>query len=155
MPSEPVREKVLQYFTSTLGGVKADATYWTTIDSVSRVWQPPETTSGTHVVVYSRADRTQPYDGRGAAAGVLDTWLDVDVLAFMPTEIASDTDATRLCADIERAILADRTCDGNAINLRLTGRDVVAISDSNPYSYVAVHFTVRYRHEFANPSNQL
>ena len=139
---------------TTLEGISAGSTYWNSIDNVSREIKPPWTTTGKHLTIYSPGDTVEPYDGRGTSTGVLDTKMQVDVVAWMPLEIASDTESQRLCADIETAILSDRTCGGNAINTRLLGREIYAAETNEPLSQVILHFVVRYRTKFNDPGTQ-
>jgi len=154
VPSEPVRELVMQDIKSALELIVEGDTYWNTVNTVSRELKPPTSTTGTHLFVYSPGDSVLPYDGRSTSTGVIDTQMQIDIIAWMPREIASDTASQRLVADIETAILADRTRGGNAINTRLLGREVVTADANEPLSQVTVRFVVRYRTTFGDPGTQ-
>jgi hypothetical protein len=151
-PLEPIRELVMRNLVTTLEGVRQGDTYWTTIGSVSRELGAPTDHAGVHVALYSPADRASEREGRGVYGATL-TEMEVHVIAFAPREIASDTAAMRLAADIEYAVLQDRERGTYALNTWPLGRTITTPEQAT-YAEIVVRFVVQYRHAFGNPGTQ-
>jgi hypothetical protein len=84
-------------------------------------------------------------------------FLSVTVYGLSKTATTTRDDpdgvARDMIADIERAILADPTRAGNAVDTRLTGNEVMGIADD--HVGVSVTFEVNYRTHLQDPTRSI
>ncbi len=65
---------------------------------------------------------------------------------------SADNEANDLIADIERAVMADYTRGGNAINTRIVRSQTFLLEEADPYVVIEVELTVSYRTLLTDPS---
>lgn len=152
MPTEPIRELVMRDIKSALELIVEGDSYFNTVARVSRVLEQ-QTHNELTLYVWSPSDATVNLDNKGTTTGIIETNMNVNIVALFAREVASDTFAMRLAADVERAVMADRDRGNYAVNTYLIGREIVT-RETEPVAELTIKLVVRYRTDIANPSTQ-
>lgn len=156
MPTLPLRERVLESIANRLRGVVAGEKYFNTVARVSRVLMSAERAveAVPTVFVLSGGEQTSDLDGATSGTGLQYTTMEVTVSAFWLEEQASDTSANKLAHDLQKAVCSDRFNSQTSINTTYLGMSITSNEAIQPYAHLSLRFQVRFRHEFANPSQK-
>jgi hypothetical protein len=155
-----VAENIVANIETTLLGITVAAGYENTVARVQRVQQTLTSLADLPVLLIVprdiRAADEEPYS-------VQDWVMTVEIqLVFIadPYEVAIDTDASgnptenttetyfAWFGDINKALLADRTRGGHALDTRIVGMEPLAVDVENRSAGIIVDAEIRYRHRY-------
>lgn len=83
---------------------------------------------------------------------VLTVYLDVFFVNNADDAVATDTYLSRLQGDIKKAVLADATMGGEAIDTDVRGTTPFEVVEGQPCSGIIVEVVIRYRHRRDDPT---
>lgn len=163
MPSNSLRERILAGVATNLAAVVAGAVYHNTFTNVVRnMILPPNAdsvpclfVSAPEEVPYEDVARGGRRAGGGPAAGVSDRAMTVSVGCWLERDAAAESYGSSVAQDIERAVLADRTQGGKAINSWWLRTNLITQSIGEPFVWLEVQFRVQFRTVFGQPETQI
>lgn len=151
---EPIKIRVIDHVRTTLAAVKGASPYYARLDRERQVSVAGDVPDSVDVypwiVVYETAD-----EGSDEWNGYDDRTLTLELICGIRQGDAAlvRRDIERLTADVQRALHADHTRGGLAIDTQVD-RSVTAFDSSQAPVYVfAVNVTINYRHGWKDPTS--
>jgi hypothetical protein len=152
MPSDPIRELILQDCAAALWLIDGTGAYYSTLADVQRGKAVPNMEDPLPVAFLDEGDEDQPEED----TNLLLKWsLPIAVKGWLRSADESlHTLANRLLADIERAICADPTRGGLAKRITITSRGITTDEAPGTLASVQVQFLVQYYTLRGNPASK-
>lgn len=151
---ETVRERILQNIKSTLEGITTanGYTFDFTPATVQRWSMHGNSMVDLPMVVISPGDEEEKSLPNNFEECVLSVYLDVFFVNDEQDPVPTDTHLSRLQGDIKKAILADHTRGGEAIDTDILGTTPFETTEGQPYAGIIMEISVRYRHVRSDPT---
>ena len=153
--ADSVRERIMKHIQTTLEGITVANGYGNTLTAVERVLQQGQTTQPPMAYVIEGDDDAQvgPLFGSN---GLLSRSLQVGVVLVVQQETDIDSKSASevmncLIADVQKAMQADHTRGGLAINTEETSVSAVQIDEGMPVLSSTVAYRVAYRQSRLDP----
>lgn len=156
--TESVRERILQHVQATLEAVTVEHGYQTTLQSVQRFQQDGQQLSVVPVAVLVEGGDDVELDGpMNGYDGLVSHALTLSVVLIhrQDTDVDSQPAAqamNRLIADVQKAMQADPTRGGVAINTEEIGVGELDAEEGQPELVRTVGYRIRYRHRRTDPT---
>lgn len=147
-------ELIAENIKTTLAAVVvASGQAWENTLTVKReAWDPDATAPDDRLVVVAQGDADPKEEGRPQGKQSWDQWFNVQAYAIKPetTTTAIDTELNSIAADIEAALMADRTRGGHAVNTKPGKREIEYLPADHAYM-IRCWFKVECRTAIGNP----
>lgn len=153
MPSESIRERIVQNIVTRLGEIRKD--------------QPVDDPYSIQFDLIQRREFDGSCKGKKYAVAVFDPTsvrtadtypvtrskinISLEFLVYIEKNEDPDTMLNRVFAEVERKIMEDQTCGGLAINCTFTGDEKELDGRFEKYAEGAMTLTVDFRHRTTDP----
>ena len=151
---ETVRERILQNIKTVLEGVTIVNGYnfdFTT-ETVQRWSMHGNRMVDMPMVVVSPGDEEESSSPHPFEECLLAVYLDVFFVTDENDTVPTDTYLNRLQGDIKKAILADPTRGGDAVDTDILGTTPFETTEAQPYAGIIMELRIRYRHLRSDPT---
>jgi hypothetical protein len=151
---ETVRERILQNIKITLEGVTIANGYNFDFKpaTVQRWSMHGNRMVDMPMVVISPGDEDESSSPNPFEECLLSVFLDVFFVNDENDPIPTDTYLNRLQGDVKKAILADATRGGDAIDTDVLGTTPFETTEAQPYAGIIIEVRIRYRHLRDDPT---
>lgn len=151
--ADSIRERNIKAFRAVLESVTVANGYSNTIQSVQRFDGRGEQTAATPYIVIRELEELADDANNVQIEKRLHLGVAVSARQELSDARSSDEYLNSLRADIERAVMGNRTLNGLASGAGLSamGSEPVDILDDEPELMTVLDFTLTYRHKMADP----
>jgi hypothetical protein len=151
---ETVREKILENLKTTLEGITVANGYNFdfTSGTIQRWSMHGNSLVNLPAVVLSCGDESEqsaPYPLEECALSV---YLDCFFVSDEDEATSTDTYLNRLQGDIKKAVLADHTRGGHAVDTNVLGTTPFETTEGQHYAGIIVEIEIKYRHQRLDPA---
>lgn len=149
---DSIKEQILGHLSTSIAGILKTSGYENAIRSVQRVMGTGQTTEQLPVVLMEEGNESVKDEPLGFFTKHLVVSLDVlSALPYHPGRYSAAAAANSLEADLEKAIFADRTRGGKAIDTFYDGREAIREMEGEGAFSFRMNLRVHYRHQPGNP----
>lgn len=154
---ETVRERILQNIKTTIEGVTIANGYNFdfTPETVQRWSMHGNRMVEMPTVVISPGDEDESSSPHPFEECLMSVFLDVFYVTDEDDLVSTDTYLNRLQGDIKKAILADATRGGEAVDTDILGTTPFETTEAQPYAGIIIELRVRYRHLRNDPTAKI
>jgi hypothetical protein len=154
---ETVRERILQNIKTTIEGVTLANGYNFdfTAETVQRWSMHGNRMVDMPTVVISPGDEDESSSPHPFEECLMSVFLDVFYVTDEDDLVSTDTYLNRLQGDIKKAILADATRGGEAVDTDILGTTPFETTEAQPYAGIIIEVRVRYRHLRNDPTAKI
>ena len=150
--ADSIRELIIKNIKTTLEGITTGAVYNNTAASVQRFRQSGQSQVAFPMVIIREGAETS----KDVPLGKITHHLIIDLLLIVVHDESSDARQSdevmnSFLADVQKAMLADRTRGGHAVETNLQGSEPLDVEDAQRDIEQVVSFEVQYRHSATDP----
>ena len=148
------REQAMKNLKTVLEGITTDNGYDLTVRNVLRLGISVDQIQGLPSIVVAEApeDHDDETFGPNDTAKVTNR-LRVDLDCWIEKNNATHEDLNQFLANVQKAVMADRTLSGIVHDIRLVTNEHLLNEQIKPYAGVSQTIELRYRHFSADPFN--
>lgn len=153
--ADSIRELIIKNVKTTLEGITLAAGYTNAVASVQRFRQSGQSQVAFPMIIIREGAETSK-DGPMGISPKITHQLTIDLLLIVVHDEATDARQSdevmnSFLADVQKAMLVDRTRGGYAVETNLTGSEPLDVEDAQRDIEQVVSWEVQYRHSATDP----
>lgn len=154
--AESVRELIIQHVQATLQRITVEAGYSVTLQSVQRLMQGGQTYDPPMAMVSERDDSPIDQTAQESSGTATERTMEIGIGLVVQQDESTDARPASqvmngLLADVQRAMEADVSRGGHAINTTEIGLSPIEVVEGMPELEAGIAYTIRYRHLRTDP----
>lgn len=156
MSMETIRENIIENLRTSLQDVKTVNGYYFDLkdEAVQRWSMHGNSMVDLPMVIISPGDEEEKSLPNNFEECLLTVYLDVFFVHSEDASVSTDTYLNRLQGDFKKAVLADRTRGGYAVDTDISGTTPFEVTEGQAYAGIIMELSIRYRHIESDPANQ-
>lgn len=148
MPTTSLRESIVENLKTTIEAIESGSSYFTTVRRVLRGVEPVRNLTETPTIWIWDTVETKELDN----ISQYHCTLQIDVIAMSTAYESRPQLMTQLLHDVEKAVMADITRGGYAIDTKITGNEAFLEVEAEPLVGITIGLVVDYLHSVTDPS---